>query len=68
MRSEKFLMHKVRPLSRVPFDRNRIPARAALPETDSERYKACLDEQTSLGGKVGCFCDYMVALSDKSQL
>jgi len=41
---------------------------AFLPYTDSERYKDCLDEQTTLSGKVHCFVDYMVALSDKSQL
>ncbi|GMV94496.1 MAG: hypothetical protein AMXMBFR82_42740 [Candidatus Hydrogenedentota bacterium] len=61
-------MSRIRSISRVPFNEERIPARAYLPETDSERYKACLEEQTTLGGKVGCFVDYMVALSDKSQL
>ncbi|MCC6698633.1 MAG: hypothetical protein IT365_23620 [Candidatus Hydrogenedentes bacterium] len=47
---------------------SRRPAMAFLPETDSERYKDCLDEQTTLGGKIHCFIDYMIALSDKSQL
>jgi hypothetical protein len=48
--------------------KNEYPPGRRLPQTDSERYKACLEEQTTLGGKAGCFIDYMVALSDKSQL
>jgi hypothetical protein len=66
--NEELPMGRIKRVSRVTFNADRMPAIAAFPETDSERYKACLDEQTTLGGKVGCFCDYMVALSDKSQL
>ncbi len=66
--NEISLMGRIKRVSSVPFVHGSIPAPAVLPETDSERYKACLDKQTTLGGKVGCFVDYMIALSDKSQL
>ena len=54
-------MRRLRLVSRAPLNTTRIPASAAAfkgyPDPSREHYKDCLDQQTTLGGKLNCFLD-----------
>lgn len=60
------IVHNIRPVSRVPLNTTRMPASAAAfiyMDPSVEHYKDCLEEQTTLGGKLGCFLDHKLALA-----
>ncbi|GMV94499.1 MAG: hypothetical protein AMXMBFR82_42770 [Candidatus Hydrogenedentota bacterium] len=57
-------MPTIKCVSRRCDGRRRIPASAVLPESPQNRYKSCLNAQTTLSGKKGCQSEYLDELSE----
>jgi hypothetical protein len=58
-------MRRLRLVSRAPRNTTRIPASAAAfvyLDPSREHYKDCLEQQTTLGGKLDCFVYHKLAL------
>jgi len=55
-------MHKIKPVSRVPFVTRHRPAIACFPAPETALYHlwGCLDAQTTLSGKIGCVRTFFV--------
>lgn len=53
-------MPKIQAMTRGPRLKFSAPASALLPQSDHERFKLCLTEQTSLAGKKECFDEYQM--------
>ncbi|GMV94501.1 MAG: hypothetical protein AMXMBFR82_42790 [Candidatus Hydrogenedentota bacterium] len=57
-------MPAIKCVSRRSDGRRSIPASAVLPESPQNRYKSCLNEQTTLSGKKGCLNEYLDELAE----
>lgn len=57
-------MSAIRGISRTPRMKQPLPRPAVLPESPQNRYKSCLNEQTTLSGKKGCLNEYLDELAE----